>query len=87
QRLRHRSQSADSFDSNFGVETEASNDWWQSFQRNERVKIPPPDTIADGMRTQQPGELTFPVVREAGTQILLVSDAQVIEAMKFCYYG
>jgi threonine dehydratase len=67
----------------FGVETEASNDWWQSFQRNERVKIPPPDTIADGMRTQQPGELTFPVVREAGAEILLVSDAQVIEAMKF----
>ncbi|MCK6627598.1 MAG: threo-3-hydroxy-L-aspartate ammonia-lyase [Anaerolineae bacterium] len=67
----------------FGVETEASNDWWQSFQRNERVKIPPPDTIADGMRTQQPGELTFPVVREAGVEILLVSDAQVIEAMKF----
>lgn len=67
----------------FGVETEASNDWWQSFQRNERVKIPPPDTIADGMRTQQPGELTYPVVREAGAKILLVSDAQVIEAMKF----
>lgn len=67
----------------FGVETEASNDWWQSFRRNERVKIPPPDTIADGMRTQQPGELTFPVVREAGAEILLVSDAQVIEAMKF----
>ncbi len=67
----------------FGVETEVSNDWWQSFQRNERVKIPPPDTIADGMRTQQPGELTFPVVREAGAEILLVSDAQVVEAMKF----
>ncbi|MBE7469138.1 MAG: threo-3-hydroxy-L-aspartate ammonia-lyase [Anaerolineae bacterium] len=67
----------------FGVETEASNDWWQSFQRNERVKIPPPDTIADGMRTQQPGELTFPVVREMGAEILLVSDAQLIEAMKF----
>jgi threonine dehydratase len=67
----------------FGVETEASNDWWQSFQRNERVKIPPPDTIADGMRTQQPGELTFPVIREKVAEILLVSDAQVIEAMKF----
>lgn len=66
----------------FGVETEASNDWWQSFQRGERVKIPPPDTIADGMRTQQPGELTFPVIREKVAEILLVSDAQVIEAMK-----
>ncbi len=67
----------------FGVETEASNDWWQSFRRNERVKIPPPDTIADGMRTQQPGELTFPVVRDKVSEILLVSETQVIEAMKF----
>jgi threonine dehydratase len=67
----------------FGVETEASNDWWQSFQRGERVKIPPPDTIADGMRTQQPGELTFPVIRHKVAEILLVSETQVIEAMKF----
>lgn len=67
----------------FGVETEASNDWWQSFQRGERVKIPPPDTIADGMRTQQPGELTFPIVREKVAEILLVSETEVIEAMRF----
>ncbi|MFN8459546.1 MAG: pyridoxal-phosphate dependent enzyme, partial [Anaerolineae bacterium] len=70
----------------FGVETEASNDWWQSFQRGERVKIPPPDTIADGMRTQQPGELTFPVIRDKVAEILLVSDAQVIEAMKLLLF-
>jgi threonine ammonia-lyase medium form len=67
----------------FGVETETSNDWWQSFQKGERVKIPPPSTIADGMRTQQPGALTFPVIREKVEEILLVSDAQVIEAVKF----
>lgn len=66
----------------FGVETENSNDWWQSFQRGERVKIPPPATIADGMRTQQPGELTFPIIREKVAEILLVSEAQVIEAMQ-----
>jgi threonine dehydratase len=67
----------------FGVETEQSNDWWQSFQKGERVKIPPPDTIADGMRTQQPGALTFPVIREKIEGILLVSEAQVIETLKF----
>ena len=70
----------------FGVETEDSNDWWQSFQRNERVKIPPPATIADGMRTQQPGELTWPIIREKVADILLVSDAQVIEALKFLLF-
>lgn len=67
----------------FGVETENSNDWQQSFQAGRRIKIPPPSTIADGMRTQQPGELTFPVVREYATEILLVSETQVIEAMRF----
>ncbi len=67
----------------FGVETETSNDWYQSFQTGSRVKIPPPDTIADGIRTQQPGALTFPVIREKVAEILLVSDAQVIETMIF----
>jgi threonine dehydratase len=67
----------------FGVETETANDWWQSFRRGERVKISPPETIADGIRTQQPGELTFPVVREYVEDILLVSDEQVIEALNF----
>lgn len=70
----------------FGVETEESNDWWQSFQKGERVKISPPNTIADGMRTQQPGELTFPVIREKVEEILLVSDLQVIEALKFILF-
>lgn len=70
----------------FGVETENSNDWWQSFRRGERVKIDPPETIADGIRTQQPGELTFPVVREKVTDILLVSEMEVIEAMQLLLF-
>jgi len=68
------------------VETEASNDWWQSFQTGERVKIPPPNTIADGMRTQQPGVLTFPVIRQKVEQILLVSDDQIIETLRFMLF-
>ncbi len=70
----------------FGVETETSNDWWLSFQRGERVKIPPSDTIADGMRTQQPGELTWPIIRQNVADILLVSEAQVIEAMRLLLF-
>ena len=66
----------------FGVETDTSNDWWQSFQKNERVKIPPPTTIADGIRTQQPGELTYPVIRQGIEAVLLVSDEQVIAALR-----
>lgn len=66
----------------FGVETKTSNDWHLSFQANQRISIPQPDTIADGMRTLQPGELTYPIIRALVADILLVSDEQVIEAMR-----
>jgi threonine dehydratase len=66
-----------------GVETETSNDWVLSLEAGHPVKIPPPDTIADGMRTQQPGALTFPVVQSLGRGVVTVSDQQVKEAMRF----
>jgi threonine dehydratase len=66
-----------------GVETETSNDWQLSMRAGERVRIPPPDTIADGMRTQQPGELTFPVLQHVGATIETVSDDEVKAAMRF----
>ncbi len=66
-----------------GVETETSNDWEQSLAAGERIRIPPPETIADGMRTQQPGALTFPVVRRLVDGVRSVSDAEVIAAMRF----
>ncbi|MCG3208568.1 MAG: L-threo-3-hydroxyaspartate ammonia-lyase [Anaerolineae bacterium] len=67
----------------FGVETDVSNDWWLSLRAGERVKIEPPDTIADGIRTQQPGELTFPIIQRHVEEILLVSDEQVLDTLKF----
>ena len=41
-----------------GVETETSDDWVQSLRAGHPVHIPPPETIADGIRTQQPGQFT-----------------------------
>jgi threonine dehydratase len=66
-----------------GVETETSNDWVLSLQAGHPVKIAPPDTIADGMRTQQPGSLTFPIVQRLGHGVMTVSDDQVKDAMRF----
>src|SRR5262249_12695038 len=66
-----------------GVETETSNDWEQSLAAGRRVRIEPPATIADGMRTQQPGALTFPVIQQLGVRIVTVSDAQVEQAVSF----
>jgi threonine dehydratase len=66
-----------------GVEPEAGNDVQQSFRKGEIVKIPVPQTIADGAQTQAPGDLTFAVIRALVADILTVSDAQLIEAMRF----
>jgi len=66
-----------------GVETDTSNDWELSLQAGHPVRIPPPDTIADGMRTQQPGALTFPIVQQLGHSVMTVSDEEVKAAMRF----
>jgi threonine dehydratase len=67
----------------FGVEPEAGNDTWQSFRKGERVEIPVPQTIADGLQTPAPGKLTFPIIRPLVEDILLVSDAELIATMRF----
>lgn len=67
----------------FGVEPETGNDWFLSLQKGERVEIPPPPTIADGLRTVMPGKITFPILQELLEQVLLVSDEQLRSAMRF----
>jgi threonine dehydratase len=67
----------------YGVEPEAGNDVQQSFRRGERVRIPTPRTIADGAQTPMVGELTFELIRRHVDDILTVTDAQLVEAMRF----
>jgi threo-3-hydroxy-L-aspartate ammonia-lyase len=67
----------------FGVETDTANDTYLSLRRGERVTIPPPPTIADGMRLTTPGALTFPILQRHLTDVLLVSDDQVRTAVRF----
>lgn len=67
----------------FGVEPELASDWDQSLRRKERVEIPPPLTIADGLRTPIPGKITFDIVSELATGVLLVSEEEIKEAVRF----
>jgi threo-3-hydroxy-L-aspartate ammonia-lyase len=69
----------------YGVETVAGDDWVQSLARNERVTIPVPDTIADGMQTQAPGELTFPIVQALCAGVVTVTDEELRDAMRFAF--
>ncbi len=66
-----------------GVEPEAGNDVQQSKRTGKIIKIDTPKTIADGAQTQFVGNLTFPVIQALVDDIVTVSDAQLIEAMRF----
>jgi threonine dehydratase len=66
-----------------GVEPEAGNDGQRSFRSGQIVRIETPKTIADGAQTQFLGRHTFPVIQELVDDILTVSDADLVEAMKF----
>ncbi len=66
-----------------GAETEAANHAWLSLQQGERVRIPPPDTIADGMRTAMLGELTWPIIQHNVSEVVLVSEEETRAAMRY----
>ncbi|MEX3843380.1 threo-3-hydroxy-L-aspartate ammonia-lyase [Paraburkholderia sp. BR10882] len=66
-----------------GVEPEAGNDGQRSLQLGEIVHIDTPKTLADGAQTQHLGNLTFAVIRERVSEIVTVSDAELVDTMKF----
>jgi len=67
----------------FGVEPEQGNDTLLSLRAGQRVGIELPETIADGLRATKPGALTLPIIQEHVTDIILVSDSEIRDAMKF----
>lgn len=67
----------------FGVEPEVANDWYRSMQAGYPVEIAPPPTIADGLRTTVPGQITFPIVHSLANGIVLVSEEEIKATMRF----
>jgi len=67
----------------FGVEPEAGNDGQQSLRKGEIVTIGVPKTIADGAQTAFLGNLTFPIIQREVEDIVTVSDAALVDAMRF----
>jgi threonine dehydratase len=67
----------------YGVEPEAGDDWHRSWQRGERIAIDTSDTIAEGVRTTEPGVVTWPIARANASGVLLVSDEEIRAAMRF----
>jgi threonine dehydratase len=67
----------------YGVEADTANDTYLSFKKGLRVTIAPPPTIADGIRNLSPGALTFPINKQNLSDVLLVSDKEISEAVRF----
>lgn len=70
----------------FPIEPDTGDDTRQSFIKGERVSIPPPPTIADGLRVQFPGNLTFPILQATAEDVLTVTDDEIIETMRFLLF-
>jgi threonine dehydratase len=70
----------------FPVEPATADDTRQSFIKGQRVSIPPPPTIADGLRVQIPGKLTFPIVQQVAEDVLTVSDEEIIATLRFMLF-
>jgi threonine dehydratase len=70
----------------YPVEPSTADDTRQSFLKGERVSIPPPPTIADGLRVQIPGKLTFPIVQQLADDVLTVSDEEIIATLRFMLF-
>lgn len=67
----------------FGVEPEAGDDARRSLKSGSIVTIDTPKTIADGAQTQAVGPLTFAIMQAHVTDIVTVSDEQLIRTMRF----
>ncbi len=70
----------------FPVEPDTADDTRQSFVKGERVSIPPPPTIADGLRVQLPGALTFPIIQDVAEDVLTVTDNEIIATLRFMLF-
>ena len=70
----------------YPVEPDTADDTRQSFLKGERVSIPPPPTIADGLRVPIPGKLTFPILQRVADDVLTVTDDEIIATLRFTLF-
>lgn len=64
-----------------GVEPVDANDTFLSLQKGERTIVPPPRTIADGLRVRTPGKGPWPVLQRLLSRIELVTDEELLDTM------
>ncbi len=66
----------------FGVEPSLSNSMYLSLKAGEIAELSsPPKTMADGLRSNKPGQLTFQIVKKYVDDILLVTEEEIRSAL------
>lgn len=68
-----------------GVEPEIANDASQSFNSGQRIKIPTPNSIADGLNTPLIGDLVFPIIQKNVNNIITVTENEISQTMYFLW--
>jgi threonine dehydratase len=64
-----------------GVEPATTARYARSLSAGRPVKLPPSDTVADGLRGQQPGAVPYPIIRDRVDDLVTVSDAEILAAV------
>lgn len=67
-----------------GVEPAGADDAWRSLKAGHIEPVAHPDTVADGLRATI-GLLTFAVIREYADDVVRVSDAAIVSAMRYVW--
>lgn len=64
-----------------GVQAEAAPAVYRSWKEGVRVETESSDTVADGLATRAPFELTFSIMRKFLDEMITVSDEEILEAV------
>jgi threonine dehydratase len=70
----------------YGVEPAGYDDTLQSLRAGQRTPMTPTfRTLCDALETPCPGELTFPILQANVTDVAVVTDAEVAEALRYAF--
>jgi threonine dehydratase len=65
-----------------GVQAAACPAMYHAYYTGKRDTVTPESSIADGIVVKQPGEITLPLLRQNVDSMLLVSEAQIADAIR-----
>jgi threonine dehydratase len=68
----------------FGCEPQNADDAYRSFYAGKIIPVKNPNTIADGLRSSL-GDKTFPIIRSLVDDIFLVTESEIITAMRYVW--